>query len=146
MTINAAGKERQLISPNFTYGELMDPHTKTLRLQPGFLNDLERLRVALDRPMKITSACRSPETMARLKKEGYRVAKASFHLMENPVYNTFTCAVDVATRDPVYNGQLIMLAIQQGWRVFSYESHIHLDLGNRYADAIPDQPVFVRID
>jgi hypothetical protein len=134
------------LSEHFTYRELMDAETKEMRLQPGFLEDLETLRKALGAPMTITSACRSPKTMERLRKEGYRVAKASFHLMENKVHKTFTCAVDVATRDPVYNGRLIMLALSQGWRVFSYKSHIHLDLGNKYADTIPNEPIFVRID
>jgi len=134
------------LSEHFTYRELMDPATQEVRLQPGFLQRLETVRKMLDAPMTITSACRSPETMDRLRREGYRVAQNSFHQMFNKVHGTATCAVDVAVRDPVYNGKLIRIALQQEWRVFSYKGHIHLDLGNLYADKIPNEPVFVRID
>jgi uncharacterized protein YcbK (DUF882 family) len=135
----------QKLSENFRYRELMDPATQQLKLHPGFITELQRLRTQLGKPMVITSGCRSPATMKRLREAGYRVAQNSFHLMENKVYATNTCAVDIALGDAFYNAELVQIALSLGWRVFSYAGHIHLDLGNKYADKIDPRPVFVRV-
>ncbi len=45
---------------HFLRSELACPTTDELRLATGFGEALERLRVELDEPIYLTSACRSP--------------------------------------------------------------------------------------
>jgi len=45
---------------HFSHSELACPTTDQVRLAAGFGEALERLRVELDEPIYLTSACRSP--------------------------------------------------------------------------------------
>ncbi|MEE1554844.1 MAG: D-Ala-D-Ala carboxypeptidase family metallohydrolase, partial [Alphaproteobacteria bacterium] len=51
---------------HFSRSELACPTTDELRLATGFGEALERLRVELDAPIYLTSACRSPTHNARV--------------------------------------------------------------------------------
>jgi len=51
---------------HFSYSELACPTTDQVRLAAGFGEALERLRVELDAPMHLTSACRSPLHNAKI--------------------------------------------------------------------------------
>ena len=51
---------------HFSRSELACPTTDELRLATGFGEALERLRVELDAPIYLTSACRSPTHNAKV--------------------------------------------------------------------------------
>jgi len=51
---------------HFSHSELACPTTDQVRLSAGFGEALERLRVELDAPMHLTSACRSPLHNAKI--------------------------------------------------------------------------------
>ena len=51
---------------HFSRSELACPTTDELRLATGFDEALERLRVELDAPIYLTSACRSPVHNAKV--------------------------------------------------------------------------------
>ena len=50
---------------HFSRSELACPTTDQVRLAAGFGEILERLRVELNEPMHLTSACRSPLHIAK---------------------------------------------------------------------------------
>jgi len=52
---------------HFSHSELACPMTDELRLATGFGKALERLRVELDAPIYLTSACRSPMHNAKVR-------------------------------------------------------------------------------
>ena len=51
---------------HFSHSELACPATDQMRLAAGFGEALERLRVALDKPIYLPSACRSPLQNAKI--------------------------------------------------------------------------------
>ena len=51
---------------HFSHSELACPATDQVRLAAGFGEALERLRVELDEPIYLTSACRSPKHNAKV--------------------------------------------------------------------------------
>ena len=76
----------------FSRSALAYPTTDELCLAIGFGEALERLRVELDAPIYLNSACRSPEHNAKV-----RGHPRSLHLTVNDHWGTGgTCAVDVA--------------------------------------------------
>ena len=94
---------------HFSHSELACPTTDQVRFASGFGEALERLRVELDAPMHLTSACRSPLHNAKIN--GH---PRSLHLTENDHWGTGgTCAVDVAATDGQYRAKLITLALAQ---------------------------------
>ena len=69
---------------HFSHSELACPTTDQVRLAAGFGEALERLRVELDEPIYLNSACRSPPHNAKI----------------NGHWGTGgTCAVDVVAND-----------------------------------------------
>ena len=113
---------------HFSRSELACPTTDQVRLAAGFGEALERLRVELDAPMHITSACRSP--MHNAKVRGH---PRSLHLIVNGHWGTGgTCAVDVGTIEGEFKAKLITLALDQEWSVGVASNFIHLDQRSRY--------------
>ena len=113
---------------HFSRSELACPTTGELRLASGFGEALERLRVELDAPIYLNSACRSPMHNARV-----RGHPRSLHLTVNDHWGTGgTCAVDVAAMDGQYRAKLLAQALGQEWSVGVALNFIHLDRRSRY--------------
>tara|TARA_R100001143_G_scaffold36703_1_gene34247 strand:- start:2295 stop:2687 length:393 start_codon:yes stop_codon:yes gene_type:complete len=118
----------------FTEEELQCPSAKIVKLADGFGQKLDDLREMLDRPMTLTSACRTSSHIDSLLERGYPASKNSFHLIDNPKYGTDTCAVDVSVPDSEYRKELISVALQEGWTVGVAKSFIHIDKRVDYTD------------
>ena len=118
----------------FTEEELQCPSGKVVKLAEGFGQKLDELRDALDRPMSLTSACRTTAHINWLLQRGYPASTNSFHLIDNPKYGTDTCAVDVAIPDSEYRKELIKLALDEGWTVGVAKSFAHIDRRSDYTD------------
>lgn len=102
-------------------------------LADGFLNALELLRIGYDRPMIITSGCRSPEHNAAIG--GH---PRSLHLTENPHHNLQgACAVDI--KRPVGSDlhRLLHAATSLGWSIGIAKTFVHLDKRSRYTPLPP---------
>ena len=113
---------------HFSHSELDCPTTDQVRLAAAAGEDLERLRVELDVPIYLTSACRSPTYNAKIS--GH---PRSLHLIVNGHWGTGgTCAVDVAATDGEYRAALIALALGQDWSVGVASNFIHLNQRSRY--------------
>ena len=113
---------------HFSYSELACPTTDQVRLAAGFGEALERLRVELDAPIYLTSACRSP--LHNAKVDGH---PRNLHLIINGHWGTGgTCAVDVVANDGEFKAKLITLALDQDWSVGVASNFIHLDQRSRY--------------
>ena len=89
----------------FSLLELACRTTDQVRLAAGFGEALERLRVELDAPISINSACRSPLHNAKISGHPH-----SLHLIINSHWGTGgTCAVDVAaTADLSSSGSYLL--------------------------------------
>ena len=113
---------------HFSHSELACPTTDQVRLAAGFGEALERLRVELEEPIYLNSACRSPLHNAKINGHPH-----SLHLVINSHWGTGgTCAVDVAATDGEYRAKLITLALDQEWSVGVASNFIHLDQRSRY--------------
>ena len=113
---------------HFSHSELVCPTIGQLRLAVDFGEALERLRVELDEPVYLNSACRWP---MRNTKAGAH--PRSLHLIVNGHWGTGgTCAVDSAATDGRYRSKLITLALDQDWSVGIASNFIHLDQRSRY--------------
>ena len=94
---------------NFSHSELACPTTDQVRLAAGFGEALERLRVELDAPMHLTSACRS--LLHNAKVRGH---PRSLYLIVNGHWGTGgTYAVNVVANDGKFKANLITLAPNQ---------------------------------
>ena len=118
----------------FTEEELQCPSAKIVKLADDFGQKLDDLRELLDRPMAITSGCRTTAHIDSLLERGYPASKNSFHLIDNPKYGTDTCAVDVSVPDSEYRKELIKVALQEGWTVGVAKSFIHIDKRSDYTE------------
>jgi hypothetical protein len=118
----------------FTEEELQCPSGKVVKLAEGFGQKLDELRDALNRPISLTSACRTTAHINWLLQRGYPASTNSFHLIDNPKYGTDTCAVDVAIPDSEYRKELIKLALDEGWTVGVAKSFTHIDRRSDYTD------------
>ncbi len=117
---------------HFSRSELACPTTDELRLATGFGEALERLRVELDAPIYLTSACRSPTHNAEVG--GH---PRSLHLTVNDHWGTGgCCAIDAVATDGEYRAKLITLALDQEWSVGVASNFIHLDQRSRYCDLL----------
>ena len=113
---------------HFSHSELACPTTDQVRLTAGFGEALEKLRIKLDAPIYLTSACRSP--MHNAKVDGH---PRSLHLIVNGHWGTgSTCTVDVVANDGEFKAKLITLALDQDWSVGGASNFIHLDQRSRY--------------
>ena len=113
---------------HFSHSELACLMTDQVRLAAGFGEALESLRVELDEPIYLNSACRSPLHNAKIN--GH---PRSLHLIVNGHWDTGgTCAVDVGAIDGEFKAKLIALALDQEWSVGVASNFIHLDRRSRY--------------
>ena len=113
---------------HFSHSELACPTTGELRLASGFGEALEQLRIKLDAPIYLTSACRSPSHNAKV-----RGHPRSLHLTINEHHTTGgTCAVDAVATDGIYRAKLIALALDLDWLIGVASNFIHLDRRTRY--------------
>ena len=113
---------------HFSHSELACPTTDQVRLAAGFGEALERLRVELDEPIYLNSACRSP--MHNAKVDGH---PRSLHLVINSHWGAGgCCAVDAAATDGGCRVKIITLALNQDWSVGVASNSIHLDQRSRY--------------
>ena len=113
---------------HFSHSEPACPTTNQVRLAAGFGEALEKLRITLDEPMHLTSACRSPLHNAKIN--GH---PQSLHLTIDGLWRTGgTCAVDVAATDGKYRAKLLTLVLDQEWSVSVASNFIHLDHRSRY--------------
>lgn len=109
--------------PYFTHQELACKQTGKIILAEGFSDKLIELRTKFNKPMPITSACRSKEYNNKIGG-----VLNSFHIYDRPRYKfTGACAVDVAIKDPTDKGNLIALAWQLGWSAGVHKSFVHLN-------------------
>ncbi len=120
-------------SDHFTVIELACPTSSEIKLEHGFIDDLEALRRAYGRPMAVTSACRSAEHNDWLTKRGYAASPNSLHLIGNAKYGTDTCAVDIERPGGGDLAELIRTALSMGWSVGLAKTFVHLDRRERYA-------------
>ena len=96
------------------------------RFHPGFLEDLETLRVTLGLAMVLTSACRC--TSHNKNSGGH---PKSLHVGDHPQHlgQKGTMAVDVLTPNGTYRGRLVAVAWKLGWSVGwgGKKGFVHLD-------------------
>ena len=113
---------------HFSHSELACPTTDQVRLSAGFGEALERLRVELDAPIYLTSACRSPQHNAKVRRH-----PRSLHLIVNDHWGTGgCCAIDAVATDGQYRAKLITLALDQEWSVGVASNFVHLDRRSRH--------------
>ena len=118
----------------FTEEELQCPSGKVVKLAEGFGQKLDELRDALNRPISLTSACRTTAHINWLLERGYPASANSFHLIDNPKYGTDTCAVDITIPDSAYRKDIIKLALEEGWTVGVAKTFVHIDRRSDYTD------------
>jgi uncharacterized protein YcbK (DUF882 family) len=108
----------------FTHRELACRSTGVVTLHPGFAEELVRLRVAWDRPMAVTSCCRSA---AHNRTVGGH--PRSLHVYDKPAHGLLgTAAIDIAMTDGARAWELARLAMTLGWSVGVPKSgFLHLD-------------------
>lgn len=112
----------------FTRAELACRHCGMVRFAPGFQDKLLELRLALNEPMTVNSACRCAEHNARVG--GH---PRSLHVADKPHHPTGgCCAIDVGSRDPAYRARLTKTALNLGWSVGFNAAFLHLDRGADY--------------
>lgn len=125
------------ISPHFTFREFADPTTGRVRLAPGFLAKLERLREYYGKPMIVTGGCRSAAHNNWLKRRGYAASPNSLHLMDNPKYKCATCALDIARPNGADLHKLVRIASGHCWTVGIAPTFIHLDQRRMFTELPP---------
>jgi hypothetical protein len=118
----------------FTKEELQCPAGEVVKLAEGFGQKLDELRALVDRPMVLTSACRTSAHVTWLLERGYPASENSFHLIDNPKYGTDTCAVDVSIPHSGYRKELIKVALEEGWTIGVARSFIHIDRRSDYTE------------
>jgi len=100
-------------------------------LADGFAENLKRLRLSYEKPMFVTSCCRS-------KKHNNDIGgnPRSFHIYDDPYYPTGgTCAIDIKRpADGALLHRLISLATGQGWSIGIADNFVHLDRRTDYTD------------
>lgn len=109
--------------PHFTREELACRTTGGLVLAEGFAEKLLELRTTFNKPMPVTSCCRSSDYN---KKIGGSLN--SFHIYDSARYGFIgTCAIDIAIKDPTDKGDLMTMAWQLGWSIGVHKNFLHLD-------------------
>ena len=119
-------------SQHFTVQELECPSTKVIKLEPGFISDLEELRMLFDEPMIVTSCCRS---LVHNQKIGGH--PRSLHMFNNTFYGTDTCAIDIKRPNSLQLHVLISCAVALEWSVGIADTFIHLDMRSKYTSLLP---------
>ena len=107
----------------FTSAELACKATGTVRLAAAFADRLIALRLAWDRPMVVTSCCRSA---AYNRMVGG--AADSFHVWDHPRVAGGTAAIDIAVTGGAVARELVALALGLGWSIgVPRAGFVHLD-------------------
>ena len=118
----------QFYIPYFTRDELACRATGGLVLDEGFAEKLVALRIKFNKPMVVTSCCRSSDYNRKIGG-----APNSFHIYDHPRYGFIgTCAIDIAITNPTDKGDLLSLAWQLGWSIGFNKSFLHLDRRSDY--------------
>jgi len=108
--------------PYFDAGELACRSTGIIKLDLRFAARLPGLRQKWDKPLTVTSCCRTPAHNAAVG--GH---PRSLHLTENPYHPTNgTMAIDVLWPDDALS--FARLAYSLGWAVGLHNAFVHLDL------------------
>lgn len=112
------------LDAKFTKIELACRCCGLMTFHPSFLEHLHGLRIAFDKPMSLSSACRC---LAHNIREGG--AKKSLHIGDTPQHpgQLGTLAVDVRVPDGAYRGALFALAWRLGWSIGWGRGFLHLD-------------------
>ena len=113
--------------------EFSDKTTGDIAFQPGFLPELEALRIEYNRPIFVTDGCRSDAQVEYLIQRGYAASKNSFHLMKNKKYSTKTCALDMARPNAIDLHRFLGIALARGWTVGIGFTFLHIDLRGLFA-------------
>tara|TARA_R110000868_G_scaffold102701_7_gene283027 strand:+ start:157 stop:537 length:381 start_codon:yes stop_codon:yes gene_type:complete len=94
------------------------------QFHPGFLDQLEKLRVAFNEPMNVNSGCRC---IAHNRSVGG--TEKSLHIGDMPQHKDQkgTLAVDIQSMNGAYRGRLISLAWDFGWSAGWGKGFLHLD-------------------
>jgi hypothetical protein len=113
--------------PNFSPSELACRGSGKLIIPESFLDELQKLREAIGKPMHITSGCRSLEY-----NDSVGGKRGSFHVCDADVLSRRQdgcLAVDVAATDGPYRGELFATAWRRGWTVGwnATRGFLHLD-------------------
>jgi hypothetical protein len=110
----------------FSDAELRCSHCGLLKLHRGFRASLEALRADFKRPMVLTSACR-----CKAHNEAVGGHAKSLHVgdVEQHPGQQGCLAVDVATPDGAYRGQLFRIAWERGFSIGwnAKKRFLHLD-------------------
>lgn len=108
----------------FSFNELACRSSQIYAFHGNFLDELIKLRIVLNKPMSITSACRSLEHNTKIG--GH---PRSLHIYDKPIRENQKggLAVDVKSQGAGYNLQLIKCALDLGWSVGVAKTFIHLD-------------------
>lgn len=109
----------------FTDKELECPETGIVKLHPGFLDHLNELRDAFDKPMVVNSCCRS-------KKHNENIGghPRSLHVFDQPFHSTHGCmAIDINTEgwSGTEKARFVYLALKNKWSVGIAKTFIHID-------------------
>ncbi len=107
---------------HFTDKELACPLTGEIRLQAGFGEALEALRLDYGHPMPVTSCCRSA---AHNRAIGGH--PRSLHKIDNEDHETDTCALDFELIDGVWRARFISIALRRGWSIAIGSNFLHID-------------------
>jgi hypothetical protein len=109
--------------PYFTREELTCRSSGGLLLADGFAEKLLILRTQFNKPMPLTSCCRSRDYNRKIGG-----SPNSFHIYDHPRHGfTGTCAIDISTQNPTDKDDLMTLAWQLGWSVGVHKNFLHLD-------------------
>lgn len=127
-------------APLFTIEELACSHCGLGKLAPGFAHALRILRIRLDEPMVVNSACRCKEYNDMPRNEGgVDGHPRSLHVFDYPHHPTEgCCAIDIRTYSspPGYRDRLIEEARRLGWSIGFGKTFLHLDRRTDYT-ALP---------
>ena len=117
-------------SDNFTIKELACPCCQVVKLQEGFIYDLEELRDYCRFPVIVSSCCRcGPHN---IEVGGH---ERSLHQIDNTFHECGTCAVDIlSSRNSHYAYKLIEGLVKFEWSIRIYDKHIHADKRTKYTE------------
>lgn len=105
----------------FSENELRCKGSGQLKLGNGFADKLLELRLKWNKPMNVTSACRSTEHNMAVGG-----AARSYHICDDERGGTF--AIDIVSLDANERWDLVELAMSMGWSVgISNRGFVHLD-------------------
>ncbi len=118
----------------FTEDELKCKGTGVCKLAKDFGIELDYIRKKWGKPLTLTSACRSPE-----HNEAVSGREGSFHLTENPKYNTGgCCAVDIFWErwKKEDKDEFVTLALDLDWSVGLAKTFVHIDRRVDYTEKL----------